>query len=416
MTPERYPSVIYTPESADEVGHLVRNVIPSGQRISVRSGGHNWLGTSLRNDAALINLSKLDDVEIRPDGRHASVGPGATHQMLSDATVRRDLAFPIGHCPTVGLGGYLLSGGMGWNMHTWGPACWNVVAAEVVMADGRRERVDDNRHADLFWALRGGSAGFPGIVTAFALKLHTLPQMVSRSLSFPLPFLHDLLAHVADYLTINPPGLEMALIVRRPPGAPSQDASATLSATAFADTRIEADARIDRAIASLPASDSALADSGNRIAVLNQLEGEGGWLKGPRYFADTTWVAGNMREVGSQVANAISDAPSAASRIVLSFGFVPQSQFDVAFTCFGELTVNFYATWEDPAADELNIKWVRESMKSLAELSLGHYIGESDLSAQPARLLESYPDHKLARLRVVTQTYDPSARLHGFLS
>ena len=416
MTPERYPAVIYTPESSDEVGHLVRDVIPDGQRISVRSGGHNWLGASLRQDGALINLSELRDVNVTPDGRYASVGPGATHQTLADVIAPRGLAFPIGHCPSVGLGGYLLAGGMGWNMQTWGPACCNVAAADVVMADGRQERIDDTSHPDLFWALRGGSAGFPGIVTAFVLNLHALPQVVSRSVSFPLPILPDLLRDVAGYLTVNPPGLEMALIVRRPQDARGQAPRVTLSAIAFAATGNEAEARIGRAIASLSVRDSGLADSGNRIAVFNELEGEGGWFKGRRYFADTSWVSGHLRKVGTHVANAISYAPSDASRIVLSFGFMPPPEPDVAFTQYGDLTVNFYATWEDPAADARNISWVRGSAASLGELTIGHYIGESDLSVDSARLLESYPAHKLARLRDASQTYDPARRLHSFLS
>lgn len=416
MVPDRYPAVIYTPKSADEVGQLVRTVIPADQRISVRSGGHNWLGTSLRNDAALISLCELRHVAVAPDGRQATVGPGATHQILANAIALYGLAFPIGHCPSVGLGGYLLAGGMGWNMRAWGPACCNVVAADVVTVDGRHLRIDDRRYPDLFWALRGGSAGFPGIVTAFVLKLHALPRIVSRSIRFRLRFLPDLVEHVAGHLKASPPGLEMAIIVRCPQDAQDNDPLATLSATTFADTTAEAEARMNHAVAGLPNRDSAVADTGIRIAVFNELEGEGGWFKGRRYFADTCWVAGHMHEVAARAATAITKAPSAASRIVLSYGFMPSSDPDVAFTRFGDLTVNFYATWDNPAGDEENVRWVRESTKSLGKLSQGHYIGESDLSADPARLLESYPARKIGRLRSIRRIYDPELRLHSFLS
>lgn len=81
--------------------------------------------------------------------------------------------FNGGHCPTVGIGGFLLQGGMGWNCRGWGWAAERIVALDVVTADGEIVRADASQNADLFWAARGSGPGFPGIVTAFHLQ--TLP-------------------------------------------------------------------------------------------------------------------------------------------------------------------------------------------------------------------------------------------------
>src|SRR6202035_1921236 len=97
---------------------------------------------------------------------------------LLELLAKHDLFFPAGHCPGVGLGGYLLQGGFGWNGRVHGPACMSVEAIDVVLGDGSRVHASEEENADLLWAARGAGPGFFGVVTSFYLRLVRKPKLV----------------------------------------------------------------------------------------------------------------------------------------------------------------------------------------------------------------------------------------------
>src|SRR5262249_8441016 len=152
-----------------------REAAADGRRIAVKSGGHNWRGACLRDDSLLLDLGALKRIEVEPESLLARAEPGVTHQELADAIVPHGLGFPIGHCPTVGLGGYLLAGGYGWNPRTWGTAGWSVDAIDAVTVDGEELLIDAVNPPDLFWAARGGGGGFPAVALRYHLRLKPLP-------------------------------------------------------------------------------------------------------------------------------------------------------------------------------------------------------------------------------------------------
>ena len=103
---------------------------------------------------------------------------------------REGLAFPSGHCPSVAIGGFLLAGGQGWNQGTWGPACQNVLAIDLVNADGDVITADAQQNPDLLWAARGGGPGFPGGDPALSPALFPAPAAIAQSLYvYPLDLL-----------------------------------------------------------------------------------------------------------------------------------------------------------------------------------------------------------------------------------
>src|SRR5439155_5190682 len=140
-----------------------------GLRISIRSGGHSWIGASLRDGGLLIDLSHLNSVSIDPAGRTAVVGPAIRNVELMAALAPYGLAFPAGHCPTVGVGGFLLGGGQGWNQGVWGPACLSVQAIDLVNAEGELITADARQNAELLWLARGVGPGFPGVILRYHL-------------------------------------------------------------------------------------------------------------------------------------------------------------------------------------------------------------------------------------------------------
>jgi FAD/FMN-containing dehydrogenase len=179
------PAVIARCRTAQDVVVAVHFAREHGLEISVRSGGHSVAGHSVSAGGMLIDLSLLDTIAIDPARRIARVGPGATNGALVQATAAHGLATPTGTCATVGMGGSTLGGGIGWLMGRFGATVDNVLAFELVTADGAIITADAHEHPDLFWALRGGGGNF-GIVTAITYQLHELGAVYGGPLIFPL--------------------------------------------------------------------------------------------------------------------------------------------------------------------------------------------------------------------------------------
>ena len=150
----------------------------AGLKVKARSGGHSWTASSLREGALLIDLSRLTRIEFDPETRVAIVEPGVRGRELNALLADHGLFFPSGHCPTVGLGGFLLQGGWGWLSRVIGPACMSVIGVDVVTAEGELIHADEHVNTDWLWAARGSGAGYFGIVTRFHLRCHPRPSSI----------------------------------------------------------------------------------------------------------------------------------------------------------------------------------------------------------------------------------------------
>lgn len=413
VVPERFPDAIARPESREEIAGLVARAAEDGRRIAAKSGGHNWRGAFLRDGGLLIDLGALNEVSADPGARTATVEPGATHKVLADAIVPHDLGFPIGHCPTVGLGGYLLSGGYGWNPRAWGPACWSVRAIDVVTVDGEELRIDEENEPDLFWAARGGGSGFPAFTTRYHLELQPLPRIASVRSDYPLERLPELLEWSATQEGM-PQGVEISVIAHRP--ADSGQPTATTQVSGFADSGPAAIELARDATNDAPGAADPLGRREMPEVLLNDLEGEGAWIEGRRYAVDACWVGSSYDRVGELCARALAAAPSDSSRIVLAWVFPPSEGPDVAQTVNGTLTVNLYAIWNDPAGDAANEGWVRSTMEELEPMITGFYAGESDLSVSEDRPRRCYPAEKWERLTEIRERFDPDRRKFGYIT
>src|SRR5882672_5513898 len=191
----RMPAAVLLPASDADVVAGVELAAQMGWPVSVRAGGHSWASWGVRDGALLIDLSSMKDMDFDSTTNIVSVRPavaGATEldPYLSD----RERFFPVGHCESVGLGGFLLQGGMGWHTRHYGWACESVEAIDVVTADGRTVRADATENTDLLWAARGAGPGFPGIITRFHLKTYPRPALVQDVRTFELDDLEELLA------------------------------------------------------------------------------------------------------------------------------------------------------------------------------------------------------------------------------
>lgn len=156
----------------------------TGVDIAIRGGGHSFAGYS-STDGIVVDVGPMHSVVLSGDGAVATIGAGARLGDVYDALAARDRTIPAGCGPTVGIAGLALGGGLGILGRTHGLTADALLAAEVVLADGRLVRCDENHAADLFWALRGAGGGNFGVVTS--LTFRTVPQPAATAFHLTWP-------------------------------------------------------------------------------------------------------------------------------------------------------------------------------------------------------------------------------------
>ena len=173
------PAVVVRPADDADVAVAIAFARQVGLPIAVRSGGHSGAAHSTVDDGLVIDVRDMKAVEIDPVGRTAWAEAGLTAGELTAATTAHGLAVGFGDTGTVGISGITLGGGVGYLSRKHGLTIDNLLAADVVTADGRVLRVDAEDHPDLFWAIRGGGGNF-GVVTRLKFRLHPLDGVVGE--------------------------------------------------------------------------------------------------------------------------------------------------------------------------------------------------------------------------------------------
>ncbi|HEY8555890.1 MAG TPA: FAD-binding oxidoreductase [Actinomycetes bacterium] len=181
---DRRPAAIVRPADAAEVAQVVTLAADSGLELAVRSGGHSLAGHSVSEGGIVLDLSEMTALDLDLEGRTAWAQTGLTAGAYTTAVGGHGLATGFGDTASVGIGGLTLGGGVGFLVRGHGLTIDNLLAAEVVTADGRVLQVDAETHPDLFWAIRGGGGNF-GVATRFRYRLHELPSIVGGMLLLP---------------------------------------------------------------------------------------------------------------------------------------------------------------------------------------------------------------------------------------
>ena len=213
------PRTVVHCQTPQDVQFAIAAARSAGLSLSVRGGGHDWTGRDLC-DGLVIDLSGMRDVAVGRDRRSARILGGARASDVLAMTDPLGFAAVTGWCGAVGMAGLLLSGGYGPLIGRFGLALDNLIAADIVLADGRIVTADCDREEDLFWALRGGGGNF-GVVTAMRIRLHALPNVVSGMLVYPFSEAGSVLRRYADLLPSMPDELSVqAGAVAGPDGVP----------------------------------------------------------------------------------------------------------------------------------------------------------------------------------------------------
>jgi FAD/FMN-containing dehydrogenase len=414
-TPERYPDAIVLARSEADVVRAVRWAGAEQMTIGVRSGGHSWAGNHVRDGGMLLDVSRLRAVELDAGAMTASVQPGCPGDELVATLGEAGLFFPAGHCAGVGIGGYLLQGGYGWNGRVHGPACMSVEAIDVVTADGELGHASSERNADLLWAARGSGPGFFGVVTRFHLRLQPKPKVVANGLAlYSIDELGTVFRWAQEVGPRVPRNMELMLIVHR-----SDDGELEIAVTGPVLADSETQAREALALLeSCPAYARAkLAEPYVPVELADLYAGvHAAYPDEHRYATDNMWTHAPVERLLAglrRIAETMPEAPSHMLWMNWGPGSTPApARPDMAYSVEDDTYIALYGVWQDAASDAANVAWATERMREMEELATGIQLADENLGLRPARFISETHMSRLDKLRAI---HDPHGRFHPWM-
>ncbi|HZE51320.1 MAG TPA: FAD-binding oxidoreductase [Jatrophihabitantaceae bacterium] len=416
---DKRPAIVVRCAGTADVITAVRFARSQGLEIATRGGGHSIAGFSTVDDGIVIDLSPMQGVHVNAAARTARAQGGVTWQGFDHETQAFGLAVTGGLVSSTGIGGYTLGGGLGHLARTHGLACDNLIAADVVTADGNLIRASADENADLLWALRGGGGNF-GIVTSFEYQLYQHgPTIYGGPIFYPGEATEGLLALYQDWSASQPPEVNSLVALTMAPPMPFLPPEVhgkpiAIVAGCFGGAVEDGDKHYQ-----------ALKDFGPPIAdligpmpyvalqsLLDPLWGPG---------AGNYFRSGFFSRLGADVTEVVQSFLARRPAGVVSeyhvhhMGGAIDDVAPDATAYFGRgapYVWNIISRWENPADAEANMAWAREFGDALEQFSTGqsyvNYIGDTG----PERIRAAYPPATYARLVQVKDRYDPENVFH----
>ncbi|KEQ82938.1 FAD-binding domain-containing protein [Aureobasidium pullulans EXF-150] len=410
--PQRFPIAVVLAETDSHVLQAVQLANKLDCRVSVRSGGHSWAAWSVRDNAVLIELGKLKHISVDKEAMIASVSPSTTGQMLNDTLSAEGLMFCGGHCPDVGLGGFLLQGGMGWNCRNWGWACENILALDVVTANGEAIHVDAKENSDLLWASKGAGPGFPAVITRFHLKIRKqIPAMLSSTFLYPIARYDEVMNWIISITPSFDSSTEIVAVSATPPGI-DQLCIIPLFVT-FQESDEECRVALQQANSTRPEG-YLIEEVNKRTSLAKEYKDQANANPhGHRYCAENGYVKNDV-DVAEVLKKAFTTLPTSKA-FALWYAMAPCSRRelpDMALSMQSDHYFALYTIWKDEKDDDRCQAWVREIMKEVAPQCEGAYLGDSDFQVRQTKY---WTDDKARTLMKLRNKWDPAGRICGYL-
>jgi FAD/FMN-containing dehydrogenase len=414
-TPDRRPDRIVLVRDADDISAALREAGDRGWRVGIRSGGHSWAGSHLRDGGLLLDVSLLRGFEVDAGARMATAGPGLSGSVFTQALFEHGLAFPTGHCVNPCLGGFILQGGFGWNSRAIGPSCMSVEAMDVVLADGEQTRISETEHPDLFWAARGSGPGFFAVVTRFHLRLHPRPAaQMSSAIVYPPELVDEVMTWAHAVGPDVPATIELMVFMRRElMGHPGP--GLMVLAPVLADSPEQAREQL-AFLDAAPFRDKAIAEDCNVTTDVRELVQHSAefYPEGHRYAVDNMWTHASAEELLPGYRRILDTLPDGPSHMMW-MNWQPQKgpeRPDMAFSLEDETYIALYGVWTDPTQDDRFDRWAEERMRELEPFASGVQLADENLARRPQPFVSAA---SLARLDAVRERYDPQGRFHTWM-
>ncbi len=413
---DKRPEVIVRAEQVADVMGAVNFARDAGLDLSVKGGGHSAPGFGTNDGGVVIDLSLMRHVQVDPVARIARAGGGATWGDFNYATHAYGLATTGGIISTTGVGGLTLGGGIGYLCRGYGLSIDNLVAAEVVTADGQVRRASAHQNDDLFWALRGGGGNF-GVVTSFEFALHPVDDVYVGLFFYELDHAGTLLRFYRDFIEDAPEsyGCFPAFQIAPPlPFIPPERVGDT-----FCVAVVHWAGPLDQ-------GEEAMKPFRELAPVVAEMVGP---MPYPALNAafDPLFPKGIRSYWKGNFVTELTDA--AIEQHVIHGAKVPEVSATMHLypingachrvgsdeTAFAYRDANFatviVAAWQDPAADSDRIQWVRDYYQATAPYSepggYVNFMADDDQSRVQDNYLKNYD-----RLVAVKRAYDPDNLFH----
>ncbi|HSC74022.1 MAG TPA: FAD-binding oxidoreductase [Gaiellaceae bacterium] len=378
--------------------------------VSIRGGGHNVAGRAVTDGGLMIDLSPMKRISIDPVARTARVEGGVIWAELNDAAAAHGLAVTGGTVSTTGVAGYTLGGGLGWLMSKHGLAADNLLAVELVTADGDILAVDGSSHPDLFWALRGGGGNF-GVATAFTFRLHPLRTIVGGLIAHPidaapelLRFYREAVANASDDLTV------FAGLVHAPDGS-----GAKLSALVVFHTGDSAEAERELEPFETWGSPAVVQVGPMPYPVMNTIL-DAGYPTGSLNYWLSNFTRGLSDQLIDTAVERFASVPSPMAAILLEHFHGAVTRVGPTETAVPHRDEGWNllipSVWTESRDTDANIAWTRETFAALRpHFATGRWLNYlGDDQANDAVRAAYGPNYE--RLREVKQRYDPANVFH----
>ena len=405
---ERRPAVIIRVADATDVSRVVSLARETGLELAVRSGGHSTAGHGVSDGGIVLDLQDMRALDLDVAGRTAWAETGLTAGDYTTAAGAHGLATGFGDTASVGIGGITLGGGVGFLVRKHGLTIDDLLAAEVVTADGRLLRVDAETHPDLFWALRGGGGNF-GVATRFQYRLHPLGTIVGGILM--LPATPEVVHRFVAEAEAAPEELStIANILPAPPMpfVPAEHRGQLVLIALLAYAGAVEDG--ERAVAPFRALTTPIADMVRPMPYPEIYPPEVG-DDHPTAVAQTMFVDTVDRQVAETIVEYLqaSDATRRAAQLRVLGGAMARVPVEAtAFAHRGRrIMANVAAFYDRPEDRAVREAWVADFAGALRQGESGAYVGFLG-DESPERVREAYPGATWDRLTAIKRRYDPA--------
>ncbi len=420
-TVDRHPACIARCTGVADVVAAVDFARERDLEIAVRGGGHNVAGTSVCDDGIVIDLSAMRSVWVDPAGRTAWVQGGALWGDVDHETQTHGLATTGGIVSHTGVAGLTLGGGIGFLMRKHGLAVDNLLAAEVVTADGNIVRASTDEHRDLLWALQGGGGNF-GVVTSFRFALHPLgPAVMAGPVFWAADDTADVLRFYRDFVAEAPD--ELGTVVRLgtvPPLPGIPDDLHWRPAIAVACCYAGAVEDGERAVRALRQFGTPLVDL---LAPSPYVAFQGGLDDTVPHGWHYYWKATNLAGLSDDAIAVIADhayaagSPRSYAAMFHIGGAVARVPRDATAYAGRDAahTMSIDAVWLPDESSEhaaAEPAWARRFLQALKPHRAGVYVNFLDSDDDSSRVREAYGDQIYRRLAEVKGKYDPDNAFH----
>lgn len=401
---ESGPAAVVIPESDDDVRRAMEFAMTDGVKVAPRSGGHSYVGASAAENAMVIDLRQVDDAIVYDGATAVATVPAATGlDPLQRTLAGHGRLIPSGSCPTVGVAGLTLGGGLGADARSAGLTCDALLSASVVLPGGELVTAGPDDHPELYWALRGGGGGNFGVTTSFSFRTYRAVDRDVVTMRYPDPAVADVIVHWAAWVA----AADRATwgLINIPIGPAAGGCTVVLATPAGTGARRAAD--LVAAIGPSPLSTDTR--TRGRLDFVRYFEG-GNDASRPRPFVAGSDIIGELTSGAAQaIVAATKSWPAKVGGATAIIESLTGAIRDVApdATAFpwrrDSACIQWYSEPSTQEAIEAATAWLASAHREVKAYSVGGYVNY----LEPGTAAERYFGGNLGRLASARSRYDP---------